>query len=108
MRVIPMEYVPAEESTMEPMIIFGVLLVVLCGYITCVDMLGDSRFFKRDLAIARQLARKCRAGLVGRHKLYINAACGKLSRDHGDVATHIHEKVGLFIRLHSPPPGHKS
>jgi hypothetical protein len=93
---------------MEPMVIFGVITVVLCGYKTVVDMLGDGRYLKRDLAIARQLARKCRAGIVGHHKLLIKAACGSLARDHLDVATHIHEKAGLFIRLHSPHPGHKS
>jgi hypothetical protein len=92
---------------MEPMVIFGVILVVLCGYITCVDMLGDSRYFKRDLAIARQLARKCRAGIVGHNKILINAACGKLSRDQSYIASHIHEKVGMFIRVHSLHPGHK-
>ena len=89
---------------MEPMVIFGIILVVLCGYITSVDMLGDSRYFKRDMAIARQLARKCRAGIVGRKNL-INAVCGKLSRDQSYIASHIHEKVGMFIRVHSLHPG---
>lgn len=93
---------------MEPIVIFGIAVVVLCGYITWADMLSDSRYFKRDLAIARQLARKCRAGIMGRHTLFINAACGKLSREQGAVATHIHEKVGLYLRMHSLPSGHKS
>ena len=99
---------PAEEEAMEPMEIFGVLIVVLCGYFTIADMLADSSYFKRDLAIARQLARKCRAGIVGHPIRFFNAAYSKLPMDHGAIAVHVHEKVGLFMRYHSPHPGHKS
>ena len=93
---------------MELMVVFGVLIVVLCGYLAVVDMLADSRFFKRDLAIARQLARKCRAGITRQPVRIFNAACVMLPLGQSDVAAHIHERVGLFMRLHAPHPGHKS